>query len=142
MRAAARSAEWSTSSLASSRGWLSRVAFRYAPGACGSATRFDRRHRDSFLLEQVQDLPLLEQHRTLLLEHLELLHVDGVERRQGDVIGLSPRVLAGRDHVLADDDDGQENELKEGLADQRDQENQKRVVADESDRADERDHRE
>src|SRR2546429_1331194 len=128
MRVAARAAESSPNSLASSRGWLSSVAFRYAPGSWGSATRFHRRHRDSLLLDQVQDLPLLLQHLALLLEHLELLDVDGMQRRQGDVIGLGAGVLAGRDHVLADDDDGQEHELEEGLADQYAQCGQERVV--------------
>ena len=36
----------------------------------------------------------------LLLEDLELLHVDAVERRQGLVIRLGRDVLGGRDDLL------------------------------------------
>src|SRR6267378_7447628 len=115
-RAAAVAAESSDKSRLNSRGWLSSVAFRYAPGSWLSGTRFAGAHRDAPLLQQVEDLSLLLQHRLLLLEHLELLDVDRVQRAERDVVSLGARILAGGDDVLADDDDRQQNKLQERLA--------------------------
>ena len=68
------------------------------------------------LLDQVQDRTLLVEHLALLLQHLQLLDVDRVQRRQGDVVGLGSGVLTRRDHVLPDDDDRQQHQLQERLA--------------------------
>src|SRR4029077_9083453 len=57
------------------------------------------------LPEDVED-PLL------LLEHLNLAHVHRVQGCERLVVGLGPRVLAGGDHVLADQDDGQQHQLE------------------------------
>src|SRR2546426_3941152 len=119
-RSAATIAESSARSRLNSRGWLASVALRYAPGTWSSGTGFVGAHRDPPGLQQVEDLPLLLQHRLLLLEHLELLHVDRVERGERDVVGLGTRILAGGDDVLADDDDRQQDKLEEGLAEPRD----------------------
>src|SRR5258708_6038888 len=64
-------------------------------------------------LQQLEDRLLLLQDFLLLLEHLKLGHVHGVKRGQGDVIGFGACVLAGRDDVLADDDDRQQDQLEE-----------------------------
>src|SRR5579864_5446318 len=115
-RSAARAAESSVRSRVSSAGWLSSVALRYEPGSCFSVTRTEVRSQS--LLQQVEDLLLALEHPAVLLEDLELLHVDRVQRSQCDVVRLGARVLAGGDHVLADDDDRQQHQLKERLADE------------------------
>jgi hypothetical protein len=52
---------------------------------------------------------------------VDRVDLDGqlVDGTQGFVVGLRTRVVGGLDHVLADDDDGQQNDLQEGLGDPR-----------------------
>src|SRR2546423_14146992 len=72
------------------------------------------------LFQELEDGSLLLKHLALVLEHVELLDTDRVERRQGDVIGFGTRILARRDDVLPNDDDGQQHELQKRLAQPRD----------------------
>ena len=58
------------------------------------------------IAEELQDLVLAFEDVDLLLRHR-------VKRGERFVIGLRAGVLGRRDHVLPDDDDWQENELKE-----------------------------
>ena len=46
-------------------------------------------------------------------ELLDLLRGHLVERGQRLVVGLGARVLGGRDHLLTDDDDRQQDQLQE-----------------------------
>src|SRR5579864_1267258 len=128
-RSAARSTgSRSATRRASSRGWLSRVAFRNEPGSCCSATSLRGGCDSSLLLQQLED-------GALLLEHLQLLDVDRMKRRQRQVVLLGPRVLSFGNHVLPDDDDGQEHKLQEGLADQNAERCQERVACEDRDGA-------
>ena len=50
---------------------------------------------------------------------VDRVDLDGqlMDRGQRFVVGLSPRVVRGLDHVLADDDDGQQDQLEKRLRD-------------------------
>ena len=76
---------WSTSRGSKSDAASSPTWFIATDGDCLSR----------FRLEQLEDGVLLTQDLLLLLEHLQLPHIHRVQRRQGQVIGFRPGVLAG-----------------------------------------------
>ena len=75
---------------------------------------WDSRSKGLHFFQDLTDLPVLSLHVFLDLE-------GGVEDRVGVLVGgLRTRVGGSALHVLADDDDAQEDQLQEGLTDPRD----------------------